>query len=119
MSAATACGCDTNTVWLPLTSKAVKPARLDINRWASGGIILSSVLITYQLGFVFQAGSVIVPFSASLQGGSCAHGRNGRDPSVDQEVCPDDVRRIVRREVNCQLRDFFRIGDPLAWIIGS
>ena len=33
-------------------------------------------------------------------------GRNGRDPAVDQEVCPDDVRRIVRREVNCQLRDF-------------
>src|SRR5262249_27039772 len=38
----------------------------------------------------------------SLQRGSGAHGRNGRDPAVDQEVCPDDVRRIVRREVNCQ-----------------
>jgi len=25
---------------------------------------------------------------------------------------PDDVRRIVRREVNCQLRDFQRIGHP-------
>jgi hypothetical protein len=34
---------------------------------------------------------------------------NGRDPAVDQEVCPDDVRRIVRREVNRQLRDFQRI----------
>ena len=43
-----------------------------------------------------------------------SHGRNGRDPAVDQEVCPDDVRRIVRREVNCQLRDFQRIGHPLA-----
>jgi hypothetical protein len=32
---------------------------------------------------------------------------------------PDDVRRIVRREVDCQLRDFQRIGDPLAWIVGS
>src|SRR5437016_973294 len=41
----------------------------------------------------------------SLRRGSGAHGRNGRDPAVDQEVCPDDVRRIVRREVNCQLRD--------------
>src|SRR6516225_1610357 len=51
--------------------------------------------------------------------GSSAHGRNGRDPAVDQEVCPDDVRRIVRREVNRQLRDFQRIGDPLAWIVGS
>ena len=55
----------------------------------------------------------------SLQRGSGAHGRNGRDPAVYQEVCPDDVRRIVRREVNCQLRDFQRIGDPLAWIVGS
>src|SRR5713226_1714629 len=51
--------------------------------------------------------------------GSGAHGRNGRDPAVDQEVCPDDVRRIVRREVDRQLRDFQRIGDPLAWIVGS
>src|SRR2546427_3510097 len=56
---------------------------------------------------------------ASLQRGSGAHGRNGRAPAVDQEVCPDDVRRIVRREVNCQLRDFQRIGHPLAWIVGS
>jgi len=45
--------------------------------------------------------------------------RNGGDPAVDQEVCPDDVRRIVRREVDCQLRDFQRIGDPLAWIVVS
>src|SRR5437667_3219832 len=50
---------------------------------------------------------------------SGAHGRNGRDPAVDQEVCADDVRRIVRREVDRQLRDFQRIGDPLAWIVGS
>src|SRR5258708_40072893 len=50
---------------------------------------------------------------------SGAHARNGRDPAVDQEVCPDDVRRIVRREVNCQLRDFQRIGHPLAWIVGA
>src|SRR6267143_5282256 len=55
----------------------------------------------------------------SRQRRSGAHGRNGRDPAVDQEVCPDDVRRIVRREVNCQLRDFQRIGHPLAWIVGS
>src|SRR6266853_3313407 len=55
----------------------------------------------------------------SLPLGSGAHGRNGRDPAVDQEVCPDDVRRIVRREVNRQLRDFQRLGQPLAWIVGS
>src|SRR5262249_49847222 len=57
--------------------------------------------------------------SISLQRGSGAHGRNGRDPAVDQEVCPDDVRRIVRRQVNCQLRDFQRISHPLAWIVGG
>src|SRR6266849_968301 len=55
----------------------------------------------------------------SLQRGSGAHGRNGRDPTVDQKVRPDDVRRIVRREVNCHLRDFQRLGQPLAWIVGS
>src|SRR3989442_12983264 len=54
-----------------------------------------------------------------IQRGSSAHDRNGRDPAVDQEVCPDDVRRIVRREVNCQLRDFERIDHPLAWIVGA
>ena len=65
MTAATACGCDTYTAWLPLTSTAVEPACLDIIRWASGGTIMSSVLITYQLGFVYQAGSVIALLSAS------------------------------------------------------
>src|SRR5436190_5509929 len=54
----------------------------------------------------------------SRQRGSGAHGRNGRDPAVDQEVCPDNVRRIVRREVDSQLRDFQRICDALAWIVG-
>src|SRR5260370_5644641 len=57
--------------------------------------------------------------STALHRGSSAHGRNGCDPAVDQEVCPDDVRRIVRRQVNCQLRDFQRIGDPLTWIVDS
>src|SRR5688572_24426820 len=58
MRDATAPGCDTYTEWLPLTSITVEPARLDITRWASGGIILSSVATKYQLGFVFQAGSL-------------------------------------------------------------
>src|SRR6202171_5455734 len=65
MSDATACGCDTYTEWLALTSTTLEPARLDITRWASGGIILSSVVTRYQLGFVFQAGSLLVPPSAS------------------------------------------------------
>src|SRR5262245_7676980 len=61
-------------------------------------------------------------FRFGLSGAACssgAHARNGRDPAVDQEVCPDYVRRIVRREVDCQLRDFQRIGHPLAWIVDS
>src|SRR5882757_7035547 len=62
---------------------------------------------------------VAIDTSCSLQRGSGAHGRNGRDPAVDQEVCPDYVRRIVRRKVNRQLRDFQRIRDPLTWIVCS
>src|SRR5258705_13567364 len=50
--------------WLPLTSTTVAPARLDIARWASGGIILSSVVTKYQLGLVRHAGSLIVPLIA-------------------------------------------------------
>src|SRR4051812_47465529 len=64
MSDATVPGCDTYTAWLPLTSTTLDPARLDIARWASGGIILSSVVTRYQLGFVSQAGSLMVPLSA-------------------------------------------------------
>src|SRR6266853_1037127 len=70
MRLATACGCDTYTAWLPLTSTTVEPARLDIVRWASGGIILSSVVSKYQLGFVFHAGSLILPLSASTPQGT-------------------------------------------------
>ena len=43
----TACGCDTYTAWLPLTSTTVEPPRLNIARWASGRIILSWVQRRY------------------------------------------------------------------------
>ena len=56
--------------WLPLTSTTVEPARLDMARWATGGIILSSVATRYQLGLVFHAGSLIVPLSASTPHGT-------------------------------------------------
>src|SRR2546428_13790306 len=62
---ATACGCDTYTEWLALTSTTVEPARLDMARWASAGVILSSVVARYQLFFVFPARSVIGPPTAS------------------------------------------------------
>src|SRR6202049_2951196 len=56
--------------WLPLTSTTVDPARLDMARWASGGIILSSVTIRYQLVLAFHAGSVIAPLRASKPHGT-------------------------------------------------
>src|SRR5258706_16245213 len=56
--------------WLPLTSTTVAPARLDMARWASGGIILSSVVTRYQLGFVLHAASLIAPLMAPMPHGT-------------------------------------------------
>src|SRR6266850_4818438 len=56
--------------WLPLTSTTVEPARLDMERWAAGGIILSSVTTRYQLGFAFHAGSLIAPLRAATPHGT-------------------------------------------------
>src|SRR5204862_978185 len=56
--------------WLPATSTTVEPARLDMKRWAGGGIILSSVATRYQLGLAFHAGSLSVPLSASTPHGT-------------------------------------------------
>src|SRR5258706_12396982 len=56
--------------WLPLTSTTVAPARLDIARWASGGIILSSVVTRYQLGLVLHAGSLIASLMAPMPHGT-------------------------------------------------
>src|SRR5437870_12457286 len=82
MREATACGCDTYTEWLPLTSTTVAPARLDIARWASGGIILSSVETRYQLGFVFHAGSLMVPASASTPQGTWESAMNAASSAL-------------------------------------
>src|ERR1700730_4135902 len=62
--------------WLPFTSTTVAPARLDIARWASGGIILSSVVTRYQLGLVLHAGSLIAPLMGPLRPGACASAIN-------------------------------------------
>jgi hypothetical protein len=56
--------------WLPLTSTTMAPARLDIARWASGGIILSSVAIRHQLGLALHAGSLILPLRAATPHGT-------------------------------------------------
>src|SRR6267142_5700336 len=57
--------------WLPGTSVTGAPARLDMKRCAGGGIILSSVVTRYQLGFVFHAGASIEPLSAATPHGTC------------------------------------------------
>src|SRR5260370_41400240 len=56
---------------MPGTAVTVDPARLDMKRCAGGGIILSSVVTRYQLGFVFHAGSSIEPLSAATPQGTC------------------------------------------------
>src|SRR5260370_41475853 len=62
--------------WLPLASTTVEPARLDIERWASGGIILSSVVTRYQLGLVLHAGSLIAPLMAPMPHGTSESAMN-------------------------------------------
>src|SRR5260370_22305899 len=76
MMCATACGCDTYTAWLLLTSTTVAPARFDISRCASGGSILSSAVSRYQLGFAFHAASLMVPPSAFTPHGTCESAMN-------------------------------------------
>src|SRR6266478_7344990 len=101
----------------PLASWPVTTVRTFIPCFSSG-LFMATFLDTCNFVSIFNFLSCCLCLH-SLQRDSGAHARNGRDPAVDQEVCPDDVRRIVRREVNCQLRDFQRIGHPLAWIVGS
>src|SRR5215217_9433213 len=62
--------------WLPALSTTVEPARWDMKRWAAGGIIRSSVATRYQLGFVFQAGSLTAPSSAPTPHGTCESAMN-------------------------------------------
>src|SRR5882672_2705571 len=70
MSATTASGFETYTAWLPCTSLTVAPARLDMARWASGGIIRSAVATRYQLGLLLHAASVTAPSRALTPQGS-------------------------------------------------
>src|ERR1700722_16207397 len=76
MMCATACGCDTYTAWLLLTSRTVALARFDISRCASGGSILSSVVNRYQLGLAFHAASLMVPPTAFTPHGTCESAMN-------------------------------------------
>src|SRR6478672_11336474 len=94
MRSATACGCDTYTAWLPLASTTGEPARLDMARCASGGIILSSVDTRYQLGFVFHAGSVTAPLRASSPHGTCESAMNAAASALTSAA--NDARNWVR-----------------------
>ena len=62
--------------WLPLASTTVEPARLAIARWASGGILLSSVATRYQLGLVLHAGSLIAPLRHATPHGTWESAQN-------------------------------------------
>lgn len=70
MIAATASGCEIKTAWLPDWSTVLALARPAIIRCAGTGIILSSVATRYQLGLLFQAGTVTSPFTASIPHGT-------------------------------------------------
>src|SRR6516162_5234857 len=102
----------------PLASWPVTTLRTFIPCLFSSALFMVTFLDSCNFVFISSFPFVLLrsPLSATSSG---AHGRYGRDPTVNQEVCTDDVRRIVRREVNCQLRDFQRISDPLAWIVAS
>src|SRR5258705_8536446 len=67
--------------WLAFTSVTVASARWDMRRWASGGIIRSSVESTYQVGLFFQAGFVIVPPRASTPHGTWESAMNAASSS--------------------------------------
>src|SRR5450432_1621836 len=67
-----------------------------MNRWAGGGIIRSSVAIKYQLGLVFQAGSVIVPPSASTPQGTWESAMNA-DFSASTSAANEEANFALSR----------------------
>src|SRR5215471_3646390 len=71
----------------------VEPARFDIARCASGGIILSSVETRYQLGFVLHAGSVTAPLRASTPHGTCESAMN--DAVSELTSAANDARNFA------------------------
>src|SRR5690348_12427699 len=74
--------------WLPGTSVTVAPVRSAMDRWAGGGIILSSVTTRYQLGLIRQAASEMVPPRACTPQGTWESAMNaawaaGRSPAKE------------------------------------
>jgi hypothetical protein len=80
-----------------VTSEIVEPARFDIARCASGGIILSSVETRYQLGFVLHAGSLTAPLSASSPHGTCESAMKAAASHIRRERGPKLVRSSNRK----------------------
>src|ERR1700722_21033507 len=92
MSEATAAGWETYTAWLAAACDTVAPIRSAIARWAAGGIILSSVVVRYQLGLARQAASVMSAVVASAPQGTWAAAMNsacsaGRSPANEAWNC--------------------------------
>src|SRR5580698_4426223 len=71
MSLAVSFGKDIYATWLAFTSIVLALARFAIMRSWSGLIDRSSVATMYQVGFVFQAGDVILWANASVEIGTC------------------------------------------------
>ena len=85
--------------WLALTSTTVEPARLDMARCASGGIILSAVATRYQLGLVFHAGSLTLPLSASTPHGTWESAMNAALSTGDVTGKRGGELRLVEEQI--------------------
>src|ERR1700759_1190945 len=79
MAARGASGWDTIDTCEPATSLMVEPARSAMRRWVAGGITLSSVPMTAQLGMVLQA-VASVPHGVRAGGDRALAG--GDEPAV-------------------------------------
>src|SRR5438046_9572430 len=101
--------------WLPLTSTTVAPARLDIARWASGGIILSSVVTSYQLGLVLHAGSPVVPLMAPMPHGTWESAMNAAFSVSTSAAHAADQFALSRNEKPSRAVSTVGIGTTGAW----
>src|SRR4029077_14204693 len=85
--------------WLAFTSTVVAWARFAIMRSCSGLIDRSSVATMYQVGFVFQAGFVILWVNASVEIGTCEIAMNsalsfGRSAAKSAANCSGSIHQL-------------------------
>src|SRR5438045_8314164 len=80
-------------------------------RWAGGGIILSSVDTRYQLGLVLQAGSVIVPASASTPHGTWELAISGHLACQVTKYCRRRALDATHRWLDRHMREYDVLRD--------